>query len=101
MSRGDGVSVALGGHSISEQQVDFILRKLPANGEVIIAFDHDVMTKEQEGEEYILNQAKKFSPFRKTSYIFDSYNILGEKDSPIDKGKVIWDHLLKWRKFLS
>lgn len=101
LSRGDGVSVALGGHSISEQQVDFILRKLPVDGEVIIAFDHDVMTKEQEGEEYILNQAKKFSPFRKTSYIFDSYNILGEKDSPIDKGKVIWDHLLKWRKIIS
>lgn len=101
LSRGDGVSVALGGHSISEQQVDFVLRKLPIDGEVIIAFDHDVMTKEQEGEEYILSQAKKFSPFRKTSYIFDSYNILDEKDSPIDKGKVIWDHLLKWRKVIN
>lgn len=99
LNRGNGVSVALGGHSISDQQVDFILRKLPVDGEVIIAFDHDVMTKKEEGEDYIQDQAKKFSSFRKVSYIFDEYGILGEKDSPIDNGKKRWEHLLKWRKF--
>ena len=97
----EGNSVALGGHAISDNQVDFILRKLPSDGEVILAFDHDVMTKENEGERYIINQAKKFSVFRKTSYIFDTYNILGEKDSPIDCGKEKWDYLFKWRKVIE
>lgn len=97
----EGNSVALGGHTISDNQVDFILRKLPSDGEVILAFDHDVMTKENEGERYIINQAKKFSIFRKTSYIFDTYNILGEKDSPIDCGKKKWDYLFKWRKVIE
>lgn len=100
-NRGQGTSVALGGHSISPQQVDFILSHTPTDCEVVLAFDKDVMVKETEGEEYIRSEAKKFMPFKKVSYIFDKYNLLGEKDSPIDKGYKVWKYLLKWRKEFS
>lgn len=93
-----GSSVALGGHVISSTQVEFILKNIPNECEIILAFDKDVMCKETEGEEFIREQAMKFMPFRTVSYIFDSHNLLGEKDSPIDKGYKVWNYLLKWRK---
>ena len=97
-SGGQGTSVALGGHSISPRQVEFILAHTPAHCEIVLAFDKDVMAKDTEGEEYIRSEAKKFVPFKKVSYIFDKYNLLGGKDSPIDKGYKVWKYLLKWRK---
>ena len=57
--------------------------------------------KETEGEKYIRAEAKKLMPFKKVSYIYDTYNLLGEKDSPIDKGYKVWKYLLKWRKQFS
>lgn len=95
--QGKGCSVALGGHAISENQVEFILKHVPNDCEIVLAFDKDVMTNESEGEPYIKEQVKRFLPFRKASYIYDKYNLLGEKDSPIDKGYKIWRYLLKWR----
>lgn len=101
--RGKGFSVATGGHEISNEQVQIILQNTPADVEVVIAFDKDVMAMKDEngggaGEEFLMSQCDKFAKYRKTSYIFDTYNILGEKDSPIDKGVKIFNHLLKFRK---
>lgn len=91
--KGKGYSVALGGHEISRAQVSIILKETPVDTEVVIALDKDVMADEQ----YLKEQCSKFSKFRKTSYIYDRYDILGEKDSPIDKGYRIFRHLLKYR----
>lgn len=97
-NRGKGCSVALGGHSISEEQVNFILKNIPLDCEVVLAFDKDVMTKEEEGESFIIDEAQKFRPFREVSYIYDKYDLLGKKDSPIDKGYKVWSYLMKYRK---
>ena len=94
---GQGCAVALGGHTISEQQIDFILRETPQDCEIVLAFDKDVMVKDEEGLTFIRNQAERFKPFRQASYIFDRYDMLGEKDAPIDKGYELWNYLLKWR----
>lgn len=99
--KGYGSSVALGGHSISSRQVDFILKHTPTDCEIILAFDKDVMTKPEEGEEYIKNEAIKFRPFRRVSYILDTHSLLGEKDSPIDKNYKTWKYLLKWRRKIA
>lgn len=97
-NRGRGCSVALGGHIISEEQANFILKHIPLNCEIILAFDKDVMTKKEEGEKFILKEAQKFRPFREVSYIFDKYNLLDEKDSPVDKGYQVWSYLMKYRR---
>lgn len=93
---GKGYSVSVGSHEISSEQVDFIIKNTMNidEFEVIIAFDKDVMSNEQ----FLISECKRFSKYVKTSYVYDTYNILDEKDSPIDKGYKKWIHLLKYRK---
>lgn len=74
----DYTSVAVCGHDISEEQVR-ILAGLNLK-ELIIAFDKDVSLNEIRG------QCEKFYGIRNVSYIYDSEDILGEHDAPIDKG---------------
>lgn len=102
-TRNRGYAVSVGGHEISQVQTQILLRHTPLDTEIVIAFDKDVMNMtnsdgENIGEEFLVKQCNKFSKFRKTSYIFDKYNILGEKDAPIDKGYKVWNYLLKYRK---
>lgn len=104
-TRNEGYSCAVGGHEISPVQVQLILANTPPSVEVVIAFDRDIqdMTDDDgnpKGEQYLINMCKKFSKYRKTSYIWDDDNLLGEKDSPIDKGLKVWNHLLQCRKTL-
>lgn len=106
MTRNKGYSCSVGGHELSDIQVQIILQNTPADTEVVIAFDKDVMLMKDDdgkdiGEEHLINTCRKISKYRKASYIWDTYNILGEKDSPVDKGVKIWSHLLKYRKAVS
>lgn len=103
-TRNKGYSCAVGGHEISDVQVQIILQNVPMDVEIIIAFDKDVMTmvnkdtQEHIGEKYLINTAKRFSKFRKTSYIYDDNDVLGEKDSPIDLGYKVFHELLENRR---
>ena len=104
-TRNKGFSCSIGSHDMDDIQVQIILQNAPPDVEVVIAYDKDVMTMTDEkgnhiGEDYLISQTKKFSRYRKASYIYDTYNILGEKDSPIDKGVKIFNHLLKYRKVI-
>lgn len=98
VTNGKGCSVALGGHTISEEQVEFILQNTPGDCEIVIAFDKDVLTDPEYGKKGICELGSKFKPFRKVSYICDKYNLLRETDSPIDRGVKVWSVLLKFRK---
>lgn len=100
LSNGKGISVALGGHQLSSQQINFLLKNTPSDCEIVLAFDKDVMVKKEEGEEYIRKEAEKFLPFKQVSYVYDSHDLLDSKDAPIDKGYRVWQYLLKWRKKL-
>lgn len=102
--KGEGFACSVGGHEISPIQLQIILKHTPPDTEIIIAFDKDIMNMKHEktgepiGEEFLIKTCNRFSNYRKTSYIWDSYNIIGEKDAPIDKGYKVWQHLLKYRK---
>lgn len=105
MTRNQGFSASVGGHELSQVQVQIILQNTPADVEVVIAFDRDVQDMKDDdgkpiGEEFLINTCNKISKYRKTSYTWDTYDLLGEKDSPIDKGVRVWNHLLKYRKTL-
>ena len=91
--KGAGYSVALGGHTISEEQITFILKNTPIDCEIVLCFDHDVMVQDT----FIQEQLRRFQPFRKCSYIYDKFGLLDEKDAPVDKGYKIWNYLLKYR----
>lgn len=102
MTRNQGHGVSTGGHELSAVQAQIILQNTPADVEIVLAYDKDVMMMKDEdgkdiGEEFLIKQCSKLSKYRKTSYIFDKYNILGKTDSPVDKGVKIWNYLLKYR----
>src|SRR5690606_9701134 len=82
MTRNKGYSCSVGGHELSDIQVQIILQNTPADTEVVIAFDKDVMLMKDDdgkdiGEEHLINTCRKISKYRKASYIWDTYNILG------------------------
>lgn len=83
-------SVAVGGHSISPTQVRKIIRLNVEN--IVIAFDEDV-SKEELLEEY-----KKLCDFADVTCIVDKYNLLNEKESPMDRPDK-WNSLYKSRRY--
>jgi DNA primase len=103
----------VGGHEISDVQVQILMRHLPTDVEIVIAFDKDVINMKDKqgnthdkdgnllGEMYLINQAKKFSKYRKASFIWDDKDLLEEKDSPIDKGYKVFHQLLEERRVVG
>lgn len=83
------IGVAVGCHSISKEQFKIIM-SLNID-EVIIAFDKDVCESE------IRDKCKIFYDYIKVSYIYDKWNLLKEKDSPIDVGHKKWLYLYNHR----
>ena len=77
---------------LNDEQIK-ILIKLGVS-EVIIAYDKNVTLKE------VIQQVNLLKRFTKVSVIIDKKNYLGEKDSPCDKGKIIFDELYNERIFL-
>lgn len=82
-------SLALGHHEITNEHIQKLL-SLSIN-EVIIAFDKDI------GEEFLQKTAKPLNKYFNVSYINDEYDLLGKKDSPVDKGYKVFNFLYKHR----
>lgn len=83
--------VAIGGHDITPIQEKILLG---LNVEIVIAFDKGI------SEQFITDTCKRFSKYRKVSYIFDDYGLLQGTDSPVDKGLKVYNYLLKNRKLV-
>ena len=96
------ISVAVCGSSLIKYQVDLL--KSAGAEEIIIAFDKQF--KEIGDEEWkvwtkkLLDINKKYSPFISVSFMFDKWNLLKYKDSPIDRGKEIFLELFNNRVVL-
>ena len=93
------ISVACCGSSLSNYQIQLLL-DLKVD-EIIIAFDKQF--KEIGNEEWkgwtkkLKDIHNKYGSKIQISYIFDKWNLLDYKDSPIDKGKEIFLELFKRR----
>jgi hypothetical protein len=93
----DNISVATFSNKISIDQLNLLL-SLGIN-EAILAFDKDYKTK-KEREEQIKKWDKIVSilkPFFNISFLVDTTNLLGYKNSPIDKGEDTFMDLIKYR----
>lgn len=88
-SKNDSTGLAISGKSISDEEVRLILG-LDIK-EIILSLDNDVNINE------IRHLAEKFFRFRKVSYIYDKWGLLGEKDSVADKCNKIYNFLFKHR----
>lgn len=81
-------AVALGGHELSNEQIKILIS---LNVEIIFAMDNDML------EQLSIDMCNRVKYCRATSYIYDKYGLLDEKDSPVDRGFKIFKSLLKHR----
>ena len=93
------ISVAVCGSNLSSYQIQLLLNL--GVEEIIIAFDKQfqkLRDKEHLGWVKKLKEInKKYSKYVKISFIFDKGNILGYKDSPIDRGPDVFMQLFDKR----
>lgn len=87
-SRLDETVVALGSHSLSEEQIKILIG---LNVEIVIAMDVGIDIN------HIRSMCDNFYNIRKVSYIFDKYNLLKDKEAPMDATDKIYNYLLKYR----
>lgn len=84
----DNTVVSLSGKNMSDEQVRILIG---LNVEVIIGLDADVDINE------IRHMCSKFYHIRPVSYIYDKWQLLKDKDSPMDANNKVYDFLFKHR----
>jgi DNA primase len=83
-SRLDETGVAIGSHDLSDEQVKILIS---LDVPITIALDKDISLY------HIRSQCEKFFGIRKIFYIFDTWDILNDKESPADKPNKIYNFL--------
>lgn len=103
LGRDNDITVACCGSNITKYQMQLLLSL--GVEEVIIAFDKQF--QEIGDEEWKKWTSKlttinnKFNGYVKISFLFDKWNLLDYKDSPMDKGKEVFIELFKKRVMLK
>lgn len=88
-SFGEKTCVALGSHDISREQRRILLG---LNVDIIMAFDNDIPLA------HVHRMCRPFNHIRNVYYLKDDIGMLGDKDSPTDKGRVVFDILFGDKK---
>lgn len=92
--------VACCGYNFNKYQISLVTDILGAN-EIIVAFDKEYKSyNDDKAREYRKKIESLCAPYRykaNFSYIYDTDNLLKEKDSPFDRGKEVFEHLYKKR----
>lgn len=87
-SRRDESGVAVGSHEISEQQARILLS---LDVEIVVVMDKGIT------RQHIRSLCEKFYGKRKVSYIWDSLDLLKDKEAPADKIDKVYKYLFKNR----
>lgn len=85
-SLGDSTVVALSGKSISDEQIRILIG---LNVEIVISLDVDVDINE------VRHIAEKFYHIRPVSYIYDKWDLLKDKQAPMDARNKVYQFLFK------
>lgn len=93
------ISVACCGSAVSARQMDLLIDA--GAKEIIIAFDKQFQKKGDDEFKHLVKNLKaihqKYNNYVSISFIFDKEDLLGYKDSPIDKGAETFVKLFKNR----
>ena len=96
----DNLAVAVCGSNLHKVQVDILVKQLGVT-DITIAFDKEypeLGTPESEQYKYkLIDLCKKYSDYANMSFIYDMKGYLKEKDSPVDRGKEIFERLYEER----
>lgn len=94
----DNIALASCGSSLNYRQIEILIKDFQVN-EIIIAYDKEFESfASQEGVNYYNKLKKicsKYSNYCDFSFLFDYDNLLELKDAPIDKGKEVFEKLMR------
>ena len=94
---------AVCGSNITRPQMEILIKNCNVQ-EVIIAFDKEFSDYNSKKADNYFNKlyelGKQFNNYAKISFIYDTKNLLDEKDSPVDKGKEIFEELYHSRIYI-
>lgn len=91
----DNICVATCGSSLHKYQID-LLKNCGAEI-IILAYDKEGENSKAKNKYYkkLIDICKKYSMFCKMGFIYDEKGLLKLKDSPLDKGKKVFEELLR------
>lgn len=87
-SLNDPTGVALSGHTLSQEQISILIG---LNVDIVISMDKDISLEE------VRHMCSKFYNIRNVYYTYDSYDLLGAKDSIADAPNKIFNFLMKYK----
>lgn len=87
-SLNDPTGVALSGHTLSQEQIAILIG---LNVDIIISMDKDISLDE------VRHMCSKFYNIRNVYYTYDSYDLIGAKDSIADAPNKIFNFLMKYK----
>lgn len=94
------ISAAVCGSNFNKVQLELLLKNVKPT-EIIICFDKEyTMAGAPDGQKYfqkLWDLCMKYSHYCHLSFVFDREQLLDLKDSPIDKGKEVFERLLSTR----
>lgn len=94
----DCYAVALSGSSLSQRQVDIILG-IEGLTEVQIAMDCEFQEGDRDAEmrqmQKVLQMARRFTPFIRTTVLWNTDRLIGFKQSPSDRGRNVLMKMLE------
>lgn len=89
-------AVAVCGSNFNKFQLKLLIKTCYPK-EIVICFDNEEKTGEDKYFQKLFNICKKYNLYTKFSFIYDRTNLTEPKDSPSDKGEVIFEKLLRKR----
>lgn len=96
----NNISAAVCGSNFNKVQLEILLKNVKPT-EIIICFDKEyTMAGAPDGQKYfskLWDLCQKYSHYCHISFVFDREQLLGLKDSPIDRGKEVFEKLLATR----
>ncbi len=95
LGRENNVVCAACGSNINKWQIMKLIKDCTVQ-EIVIAFDKE---NDEDGKYYskLFALCKKYSPYCNFSFIYDTGGLLGEKESPFDKGAEVFYELIDKR----
>ena len=92
----DSVAVAVCGSNLHKVQVDILTKKMGVS-EIILAFDREYASSRSEEaqiyKEKLFAICQKYSSYANFYMLWDMEGLLKQKDSPIDRGKEVYERL--------
>lgn len=96
----NNISAAVCGSNFNKVQLELLLKNVKPT-EIIICFDKEYTTAgAPDGQKYfdkLWGLCQKYGHYCHISFVFDREKLLDLKDSPIDKGKEVFERLLQTR----